>query len=149
MRTPMRRFLLAALLALSPLAADAQTVGPIIGPTCALSWNAVTLNFDGTPLASPIGSYRVYVTTTATPIPVPGTTVPSAILSAGASPPPTTWNCAGVGDGQHYAWVTAMNANGESVVSTPVTPFVFQSIAPPPPVTAPKPGPPTNVRIGP
>jgi hypothetical protein len=148
-RTSMRRFLFAALLLLSPLAADAQTVGPTIGPTCALSWNASTTNADGTPLSSPIGSYRVYVTTTATPIPLPGTTVPTAILSAGASPPPTTWNCAGVGDGQHYAWVTASNVNGESAVQAVPLAFVFSATPPPPPPPAPKPGAPSGLRIGP
>ena len=86
-------------------------------PVCtSLSWAAPTTYTDGTLL--PVGalaSHRVYIQPAATPVPVPGTSVPTAVVAA----PATSWDCGTLGKGQHHAWVTAVLTTGaESALST-------------------------------
>jgi hypothetical protein len=107
----------------------------VVAPTCSsLAWDAVTTYTDGTPVpAGTVTEYRVYWQQTKTPVPVPGTTIPSASVAGNV----TSVSCSGLAKGQWYAWATAVSANGESGVSA-MLPFVIGVLAPP-----------TNLRVGP
>jgi hypothetical protein len=116
-----------------PVSAQALT-GPVVGPfSCTFSWTAPTVGSDGLPLTVPITSYKIYVQQAATPLPVPGTTLPVATVTG--VPVPLVSDChlatgvSGIVTGQNYAWVTAVNANGESALSA-VLPFVWSATAP-------------------
>jgi len=87
-----------------------------------LSWTAPTTYSDGTPLpAGALASHRVYIQPTATPAPVPGTTVPTATVTA----PATSWNCGALGKGQHHSWVTAVLTTGAESALSARLPFAL------------------------
>lgn len=120
----MKKLVLLLTLALILMATPA--LAQTIGPTCNLKWLAVTQNADGTPLTVPISTYRVYLQSSPTPVPVPGTSTFTAVVNA----PTLLWNCAGITSGQKYVWVTAVNANGESDVQTSPLAFVYVGTKP-------------------
>ena len=92
-------------------------------PVCtSLSWTAPTTYTDGVPLpAGALASHRVYIQPTATPAPVPGTTVPTAVVIA----PATSWDCGVLGKGQHHAWVTAVLVTGAESALSARLPFAL------------------------
>lgn len=104
-------------------ALPAWAVGPIVGRNCTAAWTAVTTNTDGSPVTGTI-TYNLYLQTTATPVPVPGTTTPAltGITATTAKP------CIGKTGGQYYLWATAVEqfpgSSSESDLST-VAPFVL------------------------
>jgi hypothetical protein len=106
----MRRLLAALLLAAVPTIASAE--GVVCGPTCTLSWGAVTTYTDGTPIpsTSPV-TYGVYISTTNVKPATPTTTVSG-----------TSFAFTG-GTGQHYTWLTA-RAGGQESAPTTALPFV-------------------------
>jgi hypothetical protein len=106
----MRRLLAAFLLAAVPTIASAE--GVVCGPTCTLSWGAVTTYTDGTPIpsTSPV-TYGVYISTTNVKPTTPTTTVSG-----------TSFAFTG-GTGQHYTWLTA-RAGGQESAPTTALPFV-------------------------
>ena len=92
-------------------------------PVCtSLSWTAPTTYSDGAPLpAGALASHRVYIQSVATPAPVPGTTVPTATVTA----PATSWNCGALGKGQHHSWVTAVLTTGAESALSARLPFAL------------------------
>ena len=92
-------------------------------PVCtSLSWTAPTTYSDGVPLPpGALSSHRVYIQPTATPAPVPGTTVPTATVIA----PATSWDCGALGKGQHHAWVTAVLTTGAESALSARLPFAL------------------------
>jgi len=97
-------------------------IGPAVGASCTVSWDAVTTNTDGSPTTSAI-TYNLYLATVATP-PVPGTRAPAISGIVGTSVQP----CGALAAGQWFGWVTAVEefpgGPSESVVSA-LTPFVL------------------------
>lgn len=92
-------------------------------PVCtSLSWTPPTTYTDGTPLpAGALASHNVYIQPSATPAPVPDTTVPTATVAA----PAASWACGALGKGQHHAWVTAVLTTGAESPLSDRLPFVL------------------------
>jgi hypothetical protein len=107
----MTRFFVAVLVTALPALAWAE--GVTCGPTCTMTWNAVTTYTDGVliPADKPV-TYGVFIATTNTK-PATATAVtmgPSFIYTPGAT-------------GQRYVWVTARSGGQEGAPTTAV-PFV-------------------------
>jgi hypothetical protein len=106
----MRRLLAALLLAAVPTLASAE--GVVCGPTCTMSWGAVTTYTDGTTIPSTIPvTYAVYVSTTNVKPAAPVATVSGTSFQLST------------GTGQHYSWLAA-RANGVEGQPTTAIPFV-------------------------
>src|SRR6266850_3293170 len=94
----------------------AEAVGPVVGASCTISWNAVTTNTDGSLITLPV-TYELYV--------APGlpTTVgiPPVLTSAGLSVP----DCSGLANGQYTAFLVAVAGGIKSSLSAPL-PFMVQ-----------------------
>jgi hypothetical protein len=130
MKTCIGSLLVGLLLWAMPVSAQALT-GPVVGPfSCTFSWTAPTTNADGTVLTLMITSYKIYIQQVATPVPIPGTT--AATITVTGAPAAISTPCTGTPGmvvGQNYAWITAVDVNGESALST-VLPFVWSLTAP-------------------
>lgn len=106
----------------------AQATGTVVGKECSVSWTAPTTGQDGSPLTGNLvpTQANVYITTTSTP-PAQGSGQ-AAILTPVGGAIPTSWGCAGVIPGQHWAWVSYSNVNGEGVLGN--VPFVLSTAIP-------------------
>jgi hypothetical protein len=103
------RILIAALACLVPTLAFAE--GTVCGPTCTLSWPAVTTYTDGTliPADKPV-TYGVYIATTNVKPATPVATVSGTSYQFTAAL------------GQHYTWLTARAGSVEGL-PTAAIPF--------------------------
>lgn len=112
------------------LAPSAWALGPVVGKECKVLWVAPSTNTDGTPITQPLG-FKRYDQAAATPVPVPGTTVPVTTLAPpGAGNAPTSDPCPTASPGQHFTWVTAFYASGQESPIGPMTAWVL-TLAPP------------------
>ncbi len=124
----MRRLAILALVLVLPMVAEAQAIGTVVGKECSISWTAPTLDGSGNPLTGALlpKQANVYITTPSTS-PAQGTGQAATLLPVGGIIP-TSWGCAGVIPGQHWAWVSYSNVNGEGVLGN--VPFVLSTAIP-------------------
>jgi hypothetical protein len=97
-----------------------------------VSWGPPTTNADGTtligstltPVSAPL-TYLIYAQAAATPVPVPGTTIPTLTLAppaAGGNAAPS-FLVSALPAGLNNLWVAASSINGVSVV--PAAPLLL------------------------